>query len=93
VTYTGSGSRDTGWLSGFRAMGSHNVLYLAGDDGNGCSDPGPQPPLDTVDPLYSGQSTTGYVCWTIAANDASSLELFFGSGTLDSPRTTWFALH
>lgn len=62
-------------------------------DGHGCSDPGPQPPLDTFDPFTPGESRTGYLCWTIAANDASILELFFGSGTLDSPRTTWFALH
>jgi hypothetical protein len=62
-------------------------------DGHECSDPGPQPPLDTFDPFEPGESRSGYVCWTIAANDESSLELFFGSGTLDSPRTTWFALH
>jgi hypothetical protein len=62
------------------------------DNGAGCPDPGPQPPLDTVDPFNPGESRTGYVCWTIATNDASSLELFFGTGTLDSPRTTWFAL-
>jgi hypothetical protein len=46
-------------------------------------------------PVQLGESRTGYVCWTINANGASSLVLFFGSGTLtlDSPRTTWFALH
>jgi hypothetical protein len=93
VTYNGTGSKGTDWLSGFRAVGNHKVLYLAGDDGNGCSDPGPQPPLDTVDPLLAGQSATGYICWTIAANDASSLKLYFGSGTLNLPPTTWFALH
>jgi hypothetical protein len=46
-----------------------------------------------VDAFSAGQSRTGYVCWTIAADDASSFELFFGLGTLDAPRTTWFALH
>jgi hypothetical protein len=76
---------------GFSARGSHGRYHT--DDGRGCSDPGPQPPLKTDDPFAPGESRTGYVCWTIAAIDASSLELFFGSGTLDSPRTTWFALH
>lgn len=75
----------------FRAVGSHARYHT--DDGAGCSNPGPQPALDTLDPFDPGESRTGYVCWTIAANDASSLELYFGSGTLDHPRTTWFALH
>ena len=44
-------------------------------------------------PFYSGQSTSGYICWTIASNDGAGLELYFGSGTLDYPGTTWFALH
>lgn len=82
---------------GFSAVGSRERYprreRYHTDDGAGCSDPGPQPPLDSLDPFDPGESRTGYVCWTIAANDASSLELFFGSGTLDSPRTTWFALH
>ncbi|MGZ4402053.1 MAG: hypothetical protein ACXVRV_04240 [Gaiellaceae bacterium] len=81
------------WWYGFTAEGSDNLPY-GSDDGNECSDPGPQPPLDTGDPLNAGQSTTGYVCWTIYASDANSLELYFGLGTLEGPpRTTWFALH
>jgi len=76
---------------GPHAAGSHG-RYLNQDD-HECPDPGPQPPLDTYDPFAPGESRTGYVCWTIAAKDASSLELFFGSGTLAAPRTTWFALH
>jgi hypothetical protein len=72
-------------------VGSHKAPYR-NVDGNACSYPGPQPELHTS-ALFSGQSTTGYICWTIAANDASSLELYFGSGTLDYPGTTWFALH
>ena len=46
-----------------------------------------------TDPLASGQSTTGHVCWTIATDDAANLEMFFGSGNLDFPGSTWFALH
>jgi hypothetical protein len=80
------------WWVGFSAVGSHTWRYDS-EDANDCSDPGPQPLLNTVDAFSAGQSRTGYVCWTIAADDASSFELFFGLGTLDAPRTTWFALH
>jgi len=91
-------------LDGINAVGSHERCdhrrhpgrecksYYT-DDGAGCSDPGPQPPLRALDPFEPGETRTGYVCWAISTNDASSLELYFGSGTLDSPRTTWFALH
>jgi hypothetical protein len=90
VTYTGGGSQDPDYF-GFSLKGSHNTTYTAGL--NPCPYPGPQPRLDVFDPLFSGQSTSGYVCWTIAANDETSVELLFGSGTLDFPGTTWFALH
>jgi hypothetical protein len=91
VTYTGGGSQYPNWF-GFSAVGSHNAPYST-VSGEGCGYPGPQPPLDVNDPLYSGQSTTGYICWTIAANDASTLELYFGDRTVDYPGTIWFALH
>ena len=94
VTATNTGSQLSNlslvW-GGPHAAGSHARYY--NQDDHECADPGPQPPLDTYDPFEPGESRTGYLCWTIAANDASSLELFFGSGTLDFPRTTWFALH
>ncbi len=94
VTNPSGTSRPTWWY-GLTAEGSGNLPYGSADNGNGCSAPGPQPPLDTGDPLGAGQSTTGYVCWTIPASDANSLEFYFGaSATLDGPeRTTWFALH
>jgi hypothetical protein len=91
VTNPSGGSKATWWY-GFAAEGSDKLSY-GSDDANGCSAPGPQPPLDTFDPLSAGQSTTGYVCWTILASEASSLQLYFGLGNLDAPRTTWFALH
>jgi hypothetical protein len=75
----------------WQAIGSHRTTYNPGS--NPCPYPGPQPPLDMYDPVASGQSVTGYVCWQIAANDAGSLELYFGSGSLNYPGTTWFALH
>jgi hypothetical protein len=90
LTVTNTGSHPDN-LYGFNARASNNARYYT-DDGNGCSVPGPQPLLDTYDPFYPGESRTGYVCWTIRSIDASSLELFFGSGTLNFPRTTWFAL-
>jgi hypothetical protein len=76
----------------FNAEARQHVTYNNAD-GNGCSNPGPQPPLDTSDPLNAGQSTTGYICWTISAGDANNLELFWGLGNFDVLRTTWFALH
>ena len=90
VTYTGGGSQDSNYF-GFSVVGSHNTPYET-VDGNGCTYPGPQPPFDDS-PLFSGQSTTGFVCWTIAANDADSLEMYYGDRTLNSPGTTWLALH
>ncbi len=89
VTYTGRGLQNPG-LDGLSAVGSHNHYD---DENNPCPDPGPQLPLDFHDPLHSGESRTGYFCWTIAASDAGSLEFRVGSGRLDFPGTTWFALH
>lgn len=91
ATYFGGGSatpeQDLTWL----VIGSHQTTYNPGNDP--CPYPGPQPALDMYDPVLSGQSVSGYVCWQIGINDAGSLELYFGSGTLDFPGTTWFALH
>lgn len=64
------------------------------DHGGGCPASDLQPRLDIVDPIVSGQSVTGHVCWTIATGDAAGLEMYFGSGTLNFlPATTWFAVH
>lgn len=90
VRYTGGGSATARDAGTYEAAGSHPTSY--DPFGNLCPER-PQPPLDFSIPIYSGQSTSGYICWTIATNDSSSLELYFGSGTLDYPGTTWFALH
>jgi len=88
-----SGTSKSNWWAGFSAEARNHFRYQR-FDANGCSNPGPQPPLDTSDPLNAGQSATGYACWTIAAGDANKLELFWGIGeTQDLIRTTWFALH
>jgi hypothetical protein len=90
ATYVGGGSYDGFYNlaeSRLQVIGSHDAPYNAGS--NGCPADGPAPQLDTFGTLYSGQSYTGNICWTIAANDASSLELYFdGSGY-----KTWLALH
>jgi hypothetical protein len=90
ATYVGGGSYDDFYnLAGSRlqVIGSHNASYNAGS--NGCPDNGPAPRLASFGTLYSGQSDTGNVCWTIAANDAASLELYFDG----SAYKTWLALH
>jgi hypothetical protein len=74
----------------YDATGTHTTSY--DPFGNACPQV-PEPPLDFTAPIYSGQSTSGHICWTIAADDSTGLELYFGSGTLDYPGTTWFALH
>jgi hypothetical protein len=91
IGYFGGGSSTPEQDLTWQVVGSHHTTYTPGSDP--CPYPGPQPALPTYDPLLSGQSVTGYVCWQIAENDASSLELYFGSGTLNYPATTWFALH
>jgi hypothetical protein len=90
ATYAGGGSYNDFYNladSRLQVIGSHDAPYNAGS--NGCPADGPAPQLDTFGTLYSGQSYTGNICWTVAANDASSLELYFdGSGY-----KTWLALH
>lgn len=91
VTYTGGGSAEAGVPS--QVIGSHNKPYVGFPNGqNQCPDT-PMHPFLPGRILYSGQSVTGDVCWTIATNDQSSLELYFGSGSINYPGTTWFALH
>jgi hypothetical protein len=91
ITYLGGGSATPEQDLTWQATGAHRTTYNPGS--NPYPYPGPQPPLPTYAPVLSGESVTGYVCWQIAANDAASLELYFGSGSLDYPGTTWFALH
>jgi hypothetical protein len=90
ATYAGGGSYNDFFNlaeSRLQVIGSHNAPYNAGS--NGCPGDGPAPQLDSFGTLFSGQSDTGNVCWTIATNDVSSLELYFdGSGY-----KTWLALH
>jgi hypothetical protein len=90
LTYTGNFPVTAGNLK-YKAAGSQITPY--DPSSNGCPAPGPQPALDSSAPINPGQSASGYVCWLIAASDESSLALYFGSGTLNYPATTWFALH
>jgi hypothetical protein len=91
IGYFGGGSSTPEDSLTWQATGSHHTTYNPGS--NPCPNLGPEPPLPTYQPVLSGQSVNGYVCWQIAANDASSLELYFGSGSVNYPGTTWFALH
>ena len=84
--YTTAGSS----LGGLPVVGSHNTRYTGG---TGACPSVPQPQLNLDSPLYRGQSETGYVCWTINTNDASSLEYYYGTGGPHPGRTIWFALH
>jgi hypothetical protein len=93
LTYTGPGSSTPLDHLDLNAQGSFGQLYNA-DHGGGCPASDLQPRLDIVDPIASGRSATGHVCWTIATDDAATLEMFFGAGSQDHfPGTTWFALH
>jgi hypothetical protein len=87
VTNLGRGTVDTAMIADGRltAVGVHSASYTVYYDL--CPDHGPAPALDGLGLLYSGQTATGNVCWTIAASEQSSLELFY-PGTYQ----TWFAL-
>jgi DNA-binding SARP family transcriptional activator len=88
MTYTGGDSAPV--IVPSQVMGKHNAPYTTGR--NPCPD-WPNRPLLPGQTLYSGQSATGNICWTIASNDESSLELYFGMGSVNYPGTTWFALY
>jgi hypothetical protein len=77
-------------LGDWPAIGSSNKTYTLGSEA--CPS-APQPQLALDSPIYRGQSETGYVCWTIATNDASTVELYYGTGGPHPGRTIWFALH
>ena len=91
ISYFGGGSRTPAQDLGWQVVGNYQAMYSPGS--NPCPNPGPQPSLPMYTAIYSGQSATGYVCWQVATNDASNLELYFGSGSFAFPRTTWFSLH
>ncbi|HZT94256.1 MAG TPA: hypothetical protein VE985_07265 [Gaiellaceae bacterium] len=77
-------------LGDWPVIGSHNRTYTLGP--NSCPS-APQPQLALDSPIHRGQSESGYVCWTIATNDAGTLELYSGTGGPHPGRTIWFALH
>jgi hypothetical protein len=88
VTNLGAGAVDTSAIADGRlaAVGVHNSSYTVYFDL--CPNHGPGPLLDGFGLLFSGQTATGNVCWTVAAKDQSSLEMYY-PGTYQ----TWFALH
>jgi hypothetical protein len=80
---------DYGLVAVGTGSSSHNRQYTA--HRYGCPADGPKPQLSNLGPLDSAQSATGNVCWTIAANDASGLDMYFYGP--DATYDTWFALH
>ncbi len=92
ATYTGGGSASVGDVN-LDAIGVDNYTYDAA--AYSCGIILPSPALERSQPLFSGQSVTGNVCWQVASNDAASLKLdahtsrVVGSGFTQS---TWFAL-
>jgi len=87
VTYTGPGYAFADNVNGgWNAIGNDN------QPADPCPGPGgPQPSMNFFAPIYSEQSETAWVCWTIASSEASSLELYFGS-LIPYNGTIWFAL-
>lgn len=77
-------------LGDWPTIGGSNKTYALGP---GACPSAPQPQLALDSPIYRGQSETGYVCWTIATNDVSTLKLYYGTGGPHPGRTIWFALH
>jgi hypothetical protein len=77
-------------LGDWPVIGGHNRKYTLGADACPSS---PQPQLALDSPIYRGQSETGYVCWSIFTDDASTLELYSGTGGPHPGGTIWFALH
>jgi hypothetical protein len=86
LTFGGAGSASVGnyvfsWLG---ARGAHNALYQPG-----CT----PPPLDlslAFQPIMSGQTETGNLCFEIVSNDAASVLL--GGYEPAGNKTVWFAL-
>src|SRR5262249_39433274 len=79
VTNTGRAAQPpvaAGWL----VWSKHNALYNLTpiDFFDRCPVTAPTPVLDLTASIPPGQTTTGHLCWTVAANDADSLELIFG---------------
>jgi len=83
VEFDWSAKSSNGAIYGLPAAGSNRCPLWNANPLN--------PVLDLTAPLSPGQSTSGFLCWTIASNDASSLELYFPRG-YPGPPPIWFAL-
>jgi hypothetical protein len=96
LTVTYLAAVGTNYEGSYEVIGSSTTPYTIPPDRNRCPAGGsPTPALPIGIFLTQGQSETGWLCWTIAANDESSLELLFGGdallGTNPIP-AHWFAL-
>ena len=88
VTNLGAGPVDAAAIADGRlsAIGVQSGSYTVYFDP--CPNHGPGPLLDESGLLFSGQTATGNVCWTVGAKDRSGLEMYY-----PSTYQTWFALH
>jgi hypothetical protein len=96
LTVTYLAAAGVSYEGSYEAIGSSNTPYTIPPDRVRCpAGGGPVPDLPIGTFLTQGQSETGWLCWTIAASDESSLELLFGAeallGTSPIP-AHWFAL-
>jgi hypothetical protein len=111
LSYRGGGKDDASNLVNdiLRVEGAHGVSYDEINDPCGTADasqPGlgdtgvvtwPRPSLQSAGEVFSNQSVRGNLCYTIAANDAKTLELFStGVGNLifsyPTIKKVWFAV-
>jgi hypothetical protein len=91
ATYVGDGSSILNeFLDGgpVETEGAHHTVYTAPS----CYPPSPKLGWDTPDPVYSGQTDTGNLCFKIASNDATTLLLNAGSFVNPRAHVAWFAL-
>jgi len=83
----------------FDAVGSHKATYDYAF-GNSCGpgesklpSPDLQPTAENNEPVFSGQTVSGNICFQVASNDAASL-LFYVKPPSATPnaKPIWFAL-
>jgi hypothetical protein len=90
VTYNGGGEGQLRLLLlRVQALGSHGTAYRTDRDSCGVW---PEPSLQYLESVFSGQTTTGNVCLRIASNDADSLLLLVEQPLTSEKPSVWFSL-
>ena len=90
ATWTAAGSGDASEIwSELSAVGASGLAYTPGGQDYCGILPDPDFVIITAETsVFTGDSVTGNICWSVATDDATSLEMYSGQG---SP--AWFALH